>query len=363
MNIIKTAYYPLTDKTNKYVKLVVDSIKENKIEVIDANINRVDKVNYEIINLNWYESIFEKNYLKGIKQYFNKLSFLKKLKQDNVKIIWTVHNKIPHDGKYKYFAIKLMNELIIKSDAIVIHCKDTVEVLENINSTINIKDKVHYIPHPNYIGAYDEKEIDFRSKFNIEKDEMVFLFAGQVRPYKNVELIIKAAKTMVNKKVKFIIAGRPSGRLYEAELKKLIGNNSNIITMFQYIDDSELVPLIKASDVVLLPYNIKSSLNSGVAILSFTYGRTIVCPKIGTLNDLEDDSLFYSYMYVDEKEHAESLIRKVNECYNDFCKSSNILKEKGNKLKYIMEKDYSKLVVAEKYNKLYRELVERHDYE
>lgn len=353
---MKSAYYPLTDKTNKYVKIIVKCISKNNIEVKGAKLN--DSMDYEIINLNWYESIFKKNYIKAIIEYYNKVKFINKLKRKGVKIIWTVHNKIPHDGKYTYFAKKLMKLLLIKSDQIVIHCNETINVLKELDTSIDIEKKTNYIPHPNYIGVYEEKEINYREQLGL-KDEIVFLFAGQIRPYKNVELIIKAAKEIKDSKVRFIIAGNPSSKIYKRELENLIGNQENIITMFKYIEDDELVPLIKAADILILPYDLKSSLNSGVAILAFTYGKTLICPEIGTLKDFDNTELFYSYTYSTEEEHERELNNKIQECYLNTLENKNILKEKGIKLQSIVLDQYSRDIVSKKYKELYNKILGR----
>lgn len=352
---MKTAYNPLTDKTNKYVSLIVDAIKENKIDIVNSNVNLNENMDYEIINLNWYESIYAQNNYKALKEYIRKILFLKKLKRNNIKIIWTVHNRIPHDGTYVNYAKSLMKSLVKNSDKIVIHCKETIKILKELSNSIDLEKKIYYIPHPSYEGAYDEKNIDFRRELNIHNDELVFLFVGQIRPYKNIELIIKNAKQIKNNKVKFVIAGNPSNREYGDKLKSLIGDNENIITLFKYIDDDELVPLMKASDVVLLPYDLKSSLNSGVAILSFTCAKTVVCPYIGTLKDIGDKSLFYSYTY-DESTHERILLEKIQQCCDDFEKNKSIIDSKGRTLSEIVNKEYSKQVISKKYKELYDEI-------
>lgn len=351
---MKTAYYPLTDKTNKYVKLIYDSITKADIDVIGANYSD-DNFDFEIINLNWYESIFKRNYFDAVKEYFKKIKYIKELKSKDIKIVWTVHNKVPHDGKYVFLAKKLMKILIKESDAIIIHCKDTKDVLTELNHLINIDEKVCYIPHPNYEGAYDEKNINFKEELGL-KDDTVFLFVGQIRPYKNVELIIEAAKRLKDKKVTFVIAGNPNNRFYKKEIESLIGDSKNIKTLFKYIEDDEIVPLIKCSDAVILPYDLESSLNSGVAILAFTHGKTVICPSIGTLNDIDEDTLFYSYNYKDSDEHKESLISAINACYEDSCRDKNILANKGSRLKEIMKEDYNLRLVSNKYKEVYEKL-------
>lgn len=352
-----TGYYPFNSDTNKYVNIITDCIKDKEIEVINVDINQKSNFTYELVNLNWFESIFRKRYISAMIQFYKKINFIKNLKKNNIKIVWTVHNKIPHDGKYTFLAVKLMKLLVKEADGIIIHCKDTMEILKKLDQSLDIS-KVHYIPHPNYHEIYNEKEIDFKKELKLD-NQLVYLFIGQVRPYKNVELIIKAAKENKKENVKFIIAGNPSSKSYKKELLSLIGDSDNIVPIFKYIEDDEIVPLMKASDVVLLPYDLKSSLNSGVAILAFTHGKTVICPEIGTLNDFENKDLFYSYLYKDENEHLEKLSEAIEKAYEDYVEDKEVLKEKGEELKKIMYERYTFDEVSKEYKEAYRKVIEK----
>lgn len=351
---MKTSYHILNSKTNKYISVIVDCIEKNNIEVDSFNLKK-EEVQGEatIYNLNWYESVFPKNIIKGYINFYKKKYILKLLKKNNKKIVWTVHNKEAHDERYKSLSKKLIKELSKQSDEIIVHCKETINFLKENYNEIDEK-KINYIPHPNYIGVYKEENIDFRKKLNIKEDEFVFLFIGQIRAYKNVELIIDLAKEITNKKVKFVVAGNPNSNIYKEELLKRIGNEKNIIPIFRFIKDEELTSLIKASDMMLLPYDIKSSLNSGSIILSFSNGRTVIAPNIGTLKDIENKSLFKAYEYNDEKEHYEKMKENVLEVINKWENNEMNLKKIESDLINLMKNEYSHELVSSLYNRIYK---------
>ena len=68
------------------------------------------------------------------------------------------------------------------------------------------------------------------------------------------------------------------------------------------------------ADIVLIPLDIKSSLNSGSSVLAFTMGKTVIIPKIGTVRDFPRE-LMFSYEYENESEHLNALVDKINEAF------------------------------------------------
>ena len=162
----------------------------------------------------------------------------------------------------------------------------------NINE---IEDKVYFIPHPNYIGAYKENNIDYKSLLNIKDNELVLLFTGMVKPYKNIELLIEVSKYFENIPIKFIIAGSPSDDEYKMKILNLINSKNNIVPLLYFIADDDMTSLIEICDLMIFPYDMKSSLNSGSIILAFSYGKSVISPLISTLQDF-DDKLFFIYL-------------------------------------------------------------------
>ena len=73
----------------------------------------------------------------------------------------------------------------------------------------------------------------------------------------------------------------------------------------------------------------KSSLNSGTIILSFSYGRTVLSPNIGTLNDIREEKLFFSYDYDTYDEHYNRLKEEILFIYEKYSGRYDDLLEVG----------------------------------
>lgn len=324
MNI---AMFPYDSSSNKYIYLIKDSLKINNIKTYDFNEVKKDNVKFDEIEyfiLNWYESLYTNSIFEQTKIFLKKYINLMKLKINKKKIIWVVHNRVPHNDKYKFYSKTLMKWLAQNSYKIVIHSHESKTVIKELVDYSCVDDKIVYVPHPNYIGAYKTNECKeyISNKLNL-------LFIGAIQPYKNVDLLIEAFNELDLKNATLTLAGKVSNKQYENYINKLINNNSNIITDFRFIEDDEITDLIRMSNVLVLPYDINSSLNSGSIILAFSNSRTVLSPLIGTLKDFENKNLFFSYEYEDHNMHKKALKENIISIYNKFEADNNILNDMG----------------------------------
>ena len=258
----------------------------------------------------WYHFI-EKSYTKS-----RVLARIKQHAAVGKKIIWNLHNKIPHDAKDVAKAKDFMREMAKISNKIVIHCSETTGVVRELcGDNPTMLEKIVLVPHPNYIGIYGAEKAD-----NIlQNNKLSLCFFGAVKKYKNLELLINAVNELNFNDVELKIVGRCRSASYARQLKNLIGGNSNIITDFRFVKDNEIPQITANSHLFVLPYNLNSSLNSGATLLAFSYGRSVLSSLTGTLADIERKDIFFAYSYTNESEHKEKLkeqIIAIREKYN-----------------------------------------------
>lgn len=294
--------------------------------------------------LNFFEDIQKKwgfYFICFLGRYFRLLKF----KLHGIKILWILNNKIPHDDNAKW-AVRMMKVLVKKSYRIICLCSDSKLVLKSLVRNEGFwKDKLLFLPHPNYIGAYKVSE----SKNDTSKFKAVFF--GSIRPYKNIDTLIKVFKDLPDNKAELLIAGNVKKPEYKEYLIKLAENSPHIKLELKYINDDEIISLIQQSSIVILPYDNETTLNSGSIILACSAKRTFITSMIGTVSDFTDKSLFYSYSYKDEAEHIAKLKEQILNAYHDYLENPNSLYEKGMKLYEYIEKEHS----LEKIGKIFKE--------
>ena len=343
-----TAYFPWNDD-NLYCANVRSAIEEAGYDVMSLRSlfkNPIKFMRCKIVNLNWFDNAPTR------KSYLKKSLVLLILKIFRKRIIYTLHNVQPHDLKNNRYAIKMMKKLCDQAAAIVGLCPDTHDVVKRIAPDADAK--VSVIPHPNYIANYSLKETQgLREKFGFAKEDLVLLYMGLLRPYKNIELLIDVFRRIQEKNIKLLIAGNASDGTYREKLLQRAAGDPNIIFDFRYIPDDEVPAYYKTADLVVLPYHKVSSLNSGVVYLSFSLKKTVVCPDIGTINMIPDKSFVYAYHYETEEEHGAKLAGAIQAAVADFERDPAVLQAKGEAAYLYVEREHAEELIAEKYKNLY----------
>ncbi|WP_346856194.1 glycosyltransferase [uncultured Draconibacterium sp.] len=344
---MKLVFNPSYSSANEYANIITGYLRENGCTVysLDELFKSPQKFfSVKIVHLNWYESV------GTLPSFILKLTKLLLLLAFGKKIVWTMHNKTPHTQKVLGLQKVLQYILVKASKRIVIHSKLSEELLNNKYKIR--KDKIVHIPHPNYINVYGS--IPGSSKKIADKLRLLFL--GAVRPYKNIELLIDVV-TQFENEVELHIAGNPITEEYKNELiGRAIGNN-NISFELEFVENNRMIQLLSEYDLAILPYDIRSSLNSGTIILCFSYAKTIIAPEIGTVSDIEDKSYLFSYKYNDEEEHFKNLKQQVLKAIEAKKDNSEIFNDWGAKMYEVVKKGYGSNNVQQKFIELYHSLV------
>ena len=215
--------------------------------------------------------------------------FVKKissLKSNGVKIVWTVHNILPHDSKLKKAKIDLRVELIKLVDIIHIMNDDTQRLAEPFFEIPS--HKIICTPHPSYRKFYPSVASREESRFqlNIPQKSSVYLFFGSIQAYKGLEDLLNAFEKLQSEdhEIYLLIAGKVVNTSYFSNIRSRINSNMNIRLIDSRIANDHVQYYFRAADFCVCPYRI--SLNSGVAHLSHTFNTPVIAPDIGGFNSL-----------------------------------------------------------------------------
>ena len=354
-----TVLVPYSANNNLYVANVRKAISDAGFDVVSIRAllkNPFILFKCKLFNFNWFETCNSKV------DYIKKNLILRVLHILGKKIVYTLHNVQPHDNNNPY-SIRLMKLLYCYSDAVIGLCPDTANVIETISHTCNPNEKLHIVPHPNYINNFtvpDDicfKVKAYRDALDISESKKVFMFFGSILPYKNIELVVDAFKEISDENMVLLIAGRPKNSEYENKLRERIGNKGNIKCDFRFIPDNEVQVLFCVADILVFPYQKISSLNSGAVYLSFSLKKTVICPDIGTINALEDKSFVYSYIF-NKKTEYEELKQCIEHVKNDLSVDGTVLTEKGLQAYEYVKEHHSMALVSASYKKIYSDLLD-----
>ncbi|MCA0931594.1 glycosyltransferase [Lutimonas saemankumensis] len=350
---MKIVFIPFRLESNKYVSIIQTYLKRNEVEILSlrdlfSSVAIFREV--KVIHLNWFEEV------RSFKEFFEKFTKLIVLKSFGKKIIWTVHNKVPHNGKYIYLQQFIIKLLILFCDRIIVHCKSSFEIIDRVNR--KCRSKVVIIPHPNYIDIYGPRYHIESVSSHPKNEKLRLLFLGSVKPYKNLELLIEVINNLKSNDLILTIAGPAMNNVYGEQIQSL-SKNSRIKTRIKFLENREITELIYDSDLLVLPYDTRSSLNSGVILLACSYGRSFISPKIGTVEEFVNNDKMITYEYSDKTSHKHELRKSIIRALELKMLNGNIFTNWGEILFKEVEINNDKRMVGRSILRVYQSLVKK----
>ena len=286
-------------------------------------------------HLNWLENIRGKSEVRCIVNFIIRFAFLICLKILRKKIVWTVHNKVAHDqNRGRKYSIFLMGVLMRWSDKIHILCEETLNEVPDLKK---YKSKICIIPHGDYFQNFGEGQVDLRQKYKLPEGARIILFTGKIGPYKNLDLLIDCFNRAKLSERNFVllICGACKDETYKRHIEAKSKEYSSVVVDFHFIENNSMGDYLNQSDILVAPYDIASSLNSGTMWMAFSYKKTMILPEIGCVRGekvIYDNAFVYHYSTA--KEHEEQLT-KVMMKIKDVPREA--LAEKGTSLYNLMQ--------------------------
>lgn len=205
------------------------------------------------------------------------------------RIVWTGHNLGPHDvpmpviwRMYWFGLTYLLDHVISLSEAGAALLRERYPRLAQVPMTT--------IRHGHYRDAYPaapDRETA-RQQLGIPQQDSVLLILGQVRRYKGVDRLLRGFRSNDDPRAHLIVAGSASrdARLSE-ELRALAAADPRVRLILEYVPDKDVAALHSVADVVVLPYDTASSLNSGSALLALSMSTPIVVTDSSSMRELQ----------------------------------------------------------------------------
>ncbi|OFI39658.1 hypothetical protein BIU82_00925 [Arthrobacter sp. SW1] len=212
-------------------------------------------------------------------------------KDNGGKLVWTVHNVLPHDALFIDEEIELQNAIAESSDVIHTMSHRTIEAVSSVVALD--PGRVLVAPHPSYLGAYEDYigRHEARTTLGLHSDDVVYVTLGALKPYKGLREFLAGFNEFIadaGPRHKLIIAGEPDGSAYVAELVDDCRRHPQVL-----LDDRKIPPglvqyYMRAADFAVVPY--LRSLNSGAALLGTTFGLPVISSRQGSLPEVLDPS-------------------------------------------------------------------------
>lgn len=240
-----------------------------------------------VVHFHWLDLyIFSESKLKTAAAVVLTVFQLLVIRAKGIPMVWTVHNVISHESPHPRLERWFKRGFIRFGFCthLFVHCEDAADrVLEEYALPESIRERVTVIPHGHYLDNY-KNEIsrdEAREQLGFDADELVFLFFGQIKPYKGVFDLLDEFKSIDHPEYRLLIAGNPGTSLVRHEIKERAAEDDRVRHILKFIPDNEIQRYMNAADTLVLPYTEIST--SGSAILTMSFGKPMVVPRIGCI--------------------------------------------------------------------------------
>lgn len=263
-----------------------------------------------VIHLHWLHDVVQS--APDLGQAWSRLDHftaaLSSAKNRGARVVWTVHNVMPHQVVHYFAELELRR--IVAAAADVIHIMADSTLSETADLYRLDPKKVVRIPHPSYAGVYPVV-IDralARTRQGHRDGDLSLLFFGQVRAYKGIADLLDAMVLLRRKlpRVSLQLAGRIDPDQHQS-LADRLHSDPTLRTWFGHIPDDQLQVLLLAADLMVLPYH--QVLNSGAMVLAATFGLPVVLPDIPAFAGLRDTGFVELFTPGDPADLTETIER------------------------------------------------------
>jgi glycosyltransferase involved in cell wall biosynthesis len=239
---------------------------------------------------------------------------LERFKSRGGRLIWTIHNLLPHEVRHTWAEIQLAR--LVAREADVVHVMSKATLTEASVYYELDPGRVAVIPHSNYSGQYPDwiRPSSAREKLGIHPHEKVLLALGGIRPYKGLDRLIDIFESMVEEdpSLRLLVAGRPAPSDAGEALVERCLSARRVVGRFEHLPVDQIQVWMRAADLAVLPYY--QILNSGAFLLAHTFGLPIVAPRAGALTESADEEHVRLFLPDDN----DSLERELRGALRDF---------------------------------------------
>jgi glycosyltransferase involved in cell wall biosynthesis len=198
------------------------------------------------------------------------------LKKKGIRCLLLCINVFEHED---FFVKKALSRYVIrKADLLMVHSQQEMEQLHDINSTASIRKQL--LPLFRYESAA-ESRCD---------SSLHLLFFGFVRPYKGLDVLLRAVAMVADLDVKLKVVGEfwHDSRTY-VDLIRELGISGRVEIVDRYVTDEDMSRYFSWADLAVLPY--RTAKTSGVIATSYGFGKPVLATEVGGFAEVVVDGV------------------------------------------------------------------------
>lgn len=242
----------------------------------------------DIWHIHWPDAVLnDTNRLRAMRHLAGLLTLIEAARLRGTSVVWTVHNLATHDRLYPSLERVLWRALPRRVDG-YLSLSESGRIAAVRRFPALARAPGFVVPMGHFRGVYPDEvgREGARSALQLPADASVIAFAGQVRPYKGVDQLIRSFRDMPGDSLRLVVAGRPVSDAVAHEIRRGSAGDPRIQLRLEFIPDADLQLIFRAADLIVLPF--VEILNSASAMLALSFDRPILVPAKGALGELQD---------------------------------------------------------------------------
>ena len=224
-------------------------------------VRKIDAFSPDVVILPWWVTFWTPLYVW----------LMRRLKKRKIKSLLLCINVYEHEDS---FLKKMLTRLVLRrADLMIVHSTLEQAELQKINGMASIR--THLLP----VFSYDiSSPLQNDSAFNL-------LFFGFVRPYKGLDILLRAVTMVADLDIKLSVVGEFwHGSEEYIKLIEELDISSRVRIVDGYVSDSDMAGYFARTDLVVLPY--RASKTSGVIAASYGFGKPVLATDVGGFHEV-----------------------------------------------------------------------------
>jgi beta-1,4-mannosyltransferase len=242
-----------------------------------ANRHRV-----QVLHLHWLHMLYAFGRLTPFRfvRYVEKLVLAGLL---GYRIVWTVHNTQAHEQGHPLIDRLARLLTATRADGMIVHCE---YARQEVARRFSRHDDLFVVPLGNYGSVYpgSPPRDEARRELGIDESAFVYLYFGQVRPYKGVERLIHSFARLDASDAHLLVFGTCPDEEEKNALIEAAQRDRRIQAVLEHVPGDGVPRLFSAANVVVAPF--LRILTSSSVMTAFSFRRPVIVPALGCLPEL-----------------------------------------------------------------------------
>jgi beta-1,4-mannosyltransferase len=252
----------------------------------------------DVLHVHWLEFLVRSDgssrlsYLLTLLKSIHLLLVLWLMRARGIRVVWTVHNLLPHETRYRRLELWLSKCVARRADVVIAHSAHCARLVE---STYGIED-VRVAYHPHFMDHYappTRTREEMRAELGVPEDAHTFLAFGQIRAYKQIPQLVLALKETGRVDLHLLIVGQCRSPAVRHEIDSAINGEKRVTVRYEFVPDDIVTDIHAAADVAVLNY--RDVFSSSALMLALSCGIPVIAPAKSTATEVADPPVVQSY--------------------------------------------------------------------